>query len=58
MSYESKLRAAIKGLPLVLANEAVNFTLENFRKQGFQGGSGLQAWAKRKRNKKMLAGLS
>lgn len=45
MNIQNKLRAAIQELPLVLANEAVNFTLDNFKMQSWQDGGGLEAWA-------------
>lgn len=35
-------------LPVIVGNEAVNFVLDNFRLQGFQGNS-FEPWAKRKR---------
>lgn len=47
MSIESKLDNALAGLPLVLANAAVNWTLENFKRQGWENGR--QPWPKRKR---------
>lgn len=38
---------AIIGLPQVMGNEALNFVLDNFKKQGFQG-TGFQKWRLRK----------
>lgn len=45
MSLESKLNNALAGLPLVLANAAVNWTLENYKKQQWEG----SPWPGRKR---------
>lgn len=45
MSLESKLNAALDGLPLVLAKAAVNWTLENYKKQQWNG----TAWPGRKK---------
>lgn len=44
---KEKLAKAVKGLPLVLGNEAVNHSLDAFKQQGWDG----NAWAKRKGNK-------
>jgi len=37
-----------KRLPILVGAEAERFFIENFRLQGFQGDSGLEAWVKRK----------
>jgi phage gpG-like protein len=42
-----KLTKALQNLPRVLAEEAVNFTKDNFKKQGFQA-EALQVWKPRK----------
>lgn len=52
MSLESKLNNALAGLPLVLANAAVNWTLENYKKQQWNG----TAWPGRKRETKKSRG--
>lgn len=40
----SKLRS---NLPILIGNEVVNFALDNFAKQGFDKGAGLNKWADR-----------
>lgn len=47
---ERKYRGVYARLPLLLGNEAVNFTLDNFRLQGFMGNS-FQRWLPRKKSK-------
>jgi len=44
---ESKLADAFRELPAEIGEEAVNFTLENFEAQGWQGDS-FEAWPHRK----------
>jgi phage gpG-like protein len=39
-----------RGLPKIVGNEAVNFSKESFRKQGFTDGS-FKKWQSRKNNK-------
>lgn len=43
-----RLKKTVETLPQIIANEAVNFMLDNFQKQGFQGDEVLLPWAKRK----------
>lgn len=45
MSLEQKLNNALAGLPLVLAKAAVNWTLENYKRQQWNG----TAWPGRKK---------
>lgn len=47
LMLDQKFRNATARLPLVIGNEAVNFTLDNFRMQGFMGNS-FQRWVSRK----------
>lgn len=51
MNLENRIKAAINGLPLILSNHAVNWSLENFRRQGYQGDNGLEAWPPRRSKK-------
>lgn len=44
---QANFKNVLLQLPLVLGNEAVNFTLKNFRQQGFNGASFIP-WPKRK----------
>lgn len=44
--------AAIKSLPPVLGNEAVNWSKGNFTRQGYPGADGFKKWAARKSDKK------
>jgi phage gpG-like protein len=46
---EEKFNDLIPQLPQILGNEAVNFFLDNFKMQGWQGDSGLMPWEKRKK---------
>lgn len=46
-ALQKRVKGAFNRLPTILGNEAVNFTLDNFRRQGFLGSS-LESWAKRK----------
>lgn len=48
---QAKLQKSLGTLPTVLVNEAVNWTKENFRRQGFPGSS-FQSWPARKNNGK------
>lgn len=48
---ESRFRGVLVRLPAIAGNEVVNFALDNFKKQGFQGDT-FQAWKPRKRNTK------
>lgn len=48
---ERRLRRAMITLPVVAGNEVLNFTLDNFRRQGFMGSS-FEPWTKRKAIKK------
>jgi len=43
----NKYRVAVLRVPLLAGNEAVNFTLDNFKMQGFLGAT-FQPWATRK----------
>lgn len=45
-----RFKASFPGMLDAMGNDAVNFVLDNFKKQGFQG-AGFQPWAKRKNNK-------
>lgn len=56
MSLEDKFNAIAAGLPQVLANYAVNWTLDNFASQGWENGR--QPWAKRKRETRKTRGRS
>lgn len=56
MSLEDKFNAIAAGLPQVLANYAVNWTLDNFGSQGWENGR--QPWAKRKRETRKTRGRS
>lgn len=47
MQLEARMKRALIGLPQVMGNEALNFALDNFKKQGFQD-SGFQKWRQRK----------
>lgn len=47
---ERKYRGVYARLPLLVGNEAVNFTLDNFRLQGFMGNT-FQRWLPRKKSK-------
>lgn len=47
MQLARRVRSVAIRLPLIVGNEAVNFTLDNFKRQGFLGNS-FQPWAKRK----------
>lgn len=44
---ERQFRSVMSRLPIIVGNEAVNFTLQNFRRQGFLGAT-FEPWAKRK----------
>lgn len=46
---QAKLQKIVTQLPVMLANEAVNFSKDNFRKQGFQADT-LQPWKQRSSN--------
>ena len=48
---QRKLQKALNSLPTVLVNEAVNWTKDNFSRQGFPTES-FQSWPPRKDNKK------
>jgi phage gpG-like protein len=52
---QAKIRKAILKLPLVLANEAVNWSKQNFTRQGFPGES-FQSWPARKPGSRKNAG--
>jgi phage gpG-like protein len=45
---QKQFKNAMLRLPIVVGNEAVNFSLQNFRLQGFMGAT-FQPWAKRKK---------
>jgi hypothetical protein len=47
-AVEQRVRECLKTLPKHVANDVVNFTKDNFRRQGFLGDS-LQMWPKRKK---------
>lgn len=47
LTLERQFKTAFAKLPLIVGNEAVNFTLDNFRRQGFQGNT-FQPWKGRK----------
>lgn len=44
---QDKLAQTFRDLPAIIGEEAVNFTLENFEHEGFQGDS-FEAWQRRK----------
>lgn len=44
---QSKFKSVMVRLPMLAGNEAVNFVLDNFKKQGFQGAV-FEPWKKRK----------
>ncbi|ODM52204.1 hypothetical protein BFF93_15760 [Elizabethkingia meningoseptica] len=44
---KERLAQTFRDLPAIVGNEVVNFTLENFEKQGWQGDS-FEPWEKRK----------
>jgi phage gpG-like protein len=44
---EQQFRSVTTRLPIIVGNEAVNFTLDNFKRQGFLGAT-FQPWMKRK----------
>ncbi len=44
---QARLRSVMLRLPLLVGNEALNFVLDNFKKQGFLGAS-FQPWRKRR----------
>jgi phage gpG-like protein len=46
---QEKTKAILFRLPMIIGNEAVNFTLDNFRRQGFLG-STFERWNKRKKS--------
>lgn len=52
---QQKLQKAMDGLPLVLVNEAVNWTKGNFTRQGWPGAS-FQPWKPRSANAKRNMG--
>jgi phage gpG-like protein len=52
---QEKLQAALATLPTVVVNEAVNWTRQNFRRQGWPGQS-FQAWKPRAANARRNAG--
>lgn len=54
---KAKVKSAIRTLPKVLANEAVNWSKDSFDRQGFLDET-LEPWAPRKKNKKRNAGKS
>lgn len=58
---ERKLKAvaaAMKSrIPKLIGNELLNMTMENFKRQGFQGDS-FQPWKKRKKNSKRAEGAA
>lgn len=45
---QERYKSVFLRLPIIVGNEAVNFILDNFRSQGFQG-STFEPWAKRRR---------
>jgi phage gpG-like protein len=45
---QERYKSVMLRLPVIVGNEAVNFVLDNFRMQGFQG-STFERWANRKR---------
>jgi phage gpG-like protein len=47
LQLDAQFKRATARLPLVMGNEAVNFTLDNFRLQGFMGNT-FQRWVSRK----------
>lgn len=52
---QAKLTKSLSILPTVLGNEAVNWTKDNFRRQGYPG-NGFQAWKARSSNAKRNSG--
>lgn len=50
-ALKSKYIAAMRGLPIVVGNEVVNWSKESFKRQGFTDAS-LAPWRKRKGNNK------
>jgi len=49
LEVERKFRSVFARLPVIVGNEAVNFTLDNFRMQGFMGNT-FQRWLPRKQS--------
>ena len=54
---KAKLINALKDLPAVIANEAVNFSLDNFKQQAFTGAP-IQKWPARRSLGKRAKGRS
>ena len=52
---QAKIQRSISGLPVVLVNEAVTWTKQNFRRQGWPG-AGFTPWKQRKANSRRNAG--
>lgn len=50
-ALEQRVKSVMQRLPKIVGNEAVNFSLDAFRKQGWTGAS-FQPWPKRKVNTK------
>ena len=48
---EQRIKEAMLTLPVIVGNEAVNFALDNFRRQGFLGPN-IEPWLQRKNRKK------
>jgi len=49
LRLQQKARVFLTRLPLLIGNEAVNFSLDNFRRQGFLGNT-MERWPKRKKS--------
>jgi len=47
LKLDAQFKRGTARLPLIIGNEAVNFTLDNFRMQGFMGNT-FQRWVSRK----------
>jgi phage gpG-like protein len=50
-TVEEKVKAVLKNMPKLVGNEVVNFSKDNFRRQGFLGDT-FEAWPKRKAGSK------
>jgi phage gpG-like protein len=51
-----ELKKTLSVLPVLIGNEAVNFFQDNFKKEGFQGDSGLEKWPARSQNAQRNSG--
>jgi len=53
---QSRINSAMRAMPRIIGNEAVNFYLDKFEQQGWQGNNGLQKWRQRQRETKKSQG--